>query len=128
MISMVNFQQQFFQLFDNIKNNLLNTINDFMQHSPQASPLYVMLIFLAMLLVLHIIKKRKVAKINAKNTFNHKDVESIAGDNIIATQLDLARAYIEMGKNNLAKNMLYQIKKQGTVEQKQQAKKLLESL
>ena len=56
---------------------------------------------------------------------NHLDVESIAGEDTISTQLDLARAYIEIGQNKSAQTMLEYILAQGNDEQRMEAKQLL---
>lgn len=48
----------------------------------------------------------------------------IAGDDLIATQLDLARAYIETGKNSLARTILEPIIAQGNEVQQQEALRL----
>lgn len=52
-------------------------------------------------------------------------LEAIAGDNIISTQLDLARAYIEIGKHDLAKKILKGVATQGSIAQKNEARTLL---
>ena len=46
-------------------------------------------------------------------TITSHDIKAIAGDDIVATQLDLARAYMETGKKSLAKKMLEYVAKQG---------------
>jgi FimV-like protein len=56
------------------------------------------------------------------------DLESIAGDDCIATQLDLARAYIETGRLKSAKKILDLALKQGTDLQKREAQELLLTL
>jgi FimV-like protein len=53
------------------------------------------------------------------------DITAIAGDDVIATQLDLARAYIETGRKQLAKKILEYVLAQGSVTQKNEAEKLL---
>lgn len=53
------------------------------------------------------------------------DINAIAGDDALATQLDLARAYIETGKIQLAKKILSHVIEKGTVIQKQEAHTLL---
>lgn len=53
------------------------------------------------------------------------DYSVIAGDDVIATQLDLARAYIETGKSYLAKNILESVIKQGSDAQQKEAQYLL---
>ncbi|VVC75863.1 hypothetical protein AQUSIP_11600 [Aquicella siphonis] len=53
------------------------------------------------------------------------DLTAISGDDIIATQLDLARAYIESGKNDLAKTILHYVAEQGSASQQQEAQQLM---
>lgn len=56
------------------------------------------------------------------------DFTAIAGDDLISTQLDLARAYIETDKRQLAKTILDLVVKQGTKAQKDEAQELLSYL
>lgn len=72
-----------------------------------------------------ILKKSTLGE--SKTNFN-KDITAIAGDDIIATQFDLARAYIETGNGSQAKNILKSIVAQGNAEQRQEAKHLLSLL
>jgi FimV-like protein len=65
----------------------------------------------------------------AANTFtiSSKDIETIAGDDIMLTQLDLARAYIETGRKNLARNILNNVVQNGSSELQREARSLLEN-
>jgi FimV-like protein len=56
------------------------------------------------------------------------DFTAIAGDNIQTAQLDLAKAYIEMGQKPAAKKILQQTYKQGSPAQKAAARQLLKAL
>lgn len=56
------------------------------------------------------------------------DITAIAGDDIIATQLDLARAYIETDQNELAKKILEYVAEKGKMSQQNEARELLSSL
>jgi len=56
------------------------------------------------------------------------DLSAIAGDDVIATQLDLARAYIETDKKTLAKDILTSIVVQGDAAQQKEARHLLNSI
>lgn len=56
------------------------------------------------------------------------DVSAIAGDDPMATQLDLARAYIETGKNQFAKLILAAVIREGSSPHQEEAKKLLSSI
>ena len=58
----------------------------------------------------------------------NKDLDAIAGDDIMATQLDLAKAYIEMNQKKSAKKMLKSVAKQGTKVQQAEAHRLIKSL
>jgi len=53
------------------------------------------------------------------------DLNAISGDDVVATQLDLARAYIESGKKNLALKILEQVLKQGSNIQQVEAQRLI---
>jgi FimV-like protein len=53
------------------------------------------------------------------------DVSAIAGNDLMETQLDLARAYIETGKVNVAKKILKQVMTQGNASERQEAEQLL---
>jgi len=56
------------------------------------------------------------------------DIASIAGEDILSTQLDLAKAYIETGKTQLAKKILVSVKAQGSAVQQQEAQQLLSTI
>lgn len=58
-------------------------------------------------------------------TITSNDITAIAGDDVIATQLDLARAYIETGKQQLAKKILQYAIEHGSDKQQQEAHSLL---
>lgn len=53
------------------------------------------------------------------------DVSAIAGDDVITTQLDLARAYIETNKKQAAKKILEMIMIEGNDSQQEEAKFLM---
>lgn len=55
------------------------------------------------------------------------DFTSISGDDVLATQLDLARAYIETGKKQQARRILNSVLTQGSAGQQQEAQQLLNS-
>lgn len=52
------------------------------------------------------------------------EVDAIAGDDVIATQLDLARAYIETGKKQMAQALLRVVIERGSASQRQEAEAL----
>lgn len=54
-----------------------------------------------------------------------RDMEAIAGDDLLATQLDLARAYLESDKKQFAKKILEQVLEQGSATQQMEARQLL---
>lgn len=53
------------------------------------------------------------------------DITAIAGDDMISTQLDLARAYIETNQKELAVDILHVIARRGSVAQQNEANRLL---
>ena len=53
------------------------------------------------------------------------DIKAIAGDSVMATQLDLARGFIEIGKATLAKKILRHVLEKGNPEYQAIAKKLM---
>lgn len=57
-----------------------------------------------------------------------QDIKAIAGDDIITTQLDLARAYIEIGKKKLARKILDHVTQHGNSSQQQAAQHLMMNL
>jgi len=57
-----------------------------------------------------------------------RDIKAIAGDNVLATQLDLAKAYVELGKKNLARQILTHVLKNGDHHQQQIAQELMRHL
>ena len=59
---------------------------------------------------------------------SHKDIAAIAGDDVAGTQLDLAKAYIEMDQKSHAKRILNDTLKQGNPAQQAAARQLLETL
>lgn len=90
------------------------------------------------LLVIFIIYKSRVNKQSATESnvlenkkpttvITSKDIRAIAGDDMMVTQLDLARAYIELGKKKLAKQILDHVIKHGNASQQQSARQLMAS-
>ncbi|OGT38821.1 MAG: hypothetical protein A3F12_04750 [Gammaproteobacteria bacterium RIFCSPHIGHO2_12_FULL_38_14] len=59
-------------------------------------------------------------------TITSNDIKAIAGEDVTATQLDLARAYIEVGKTQLAKKILEFVIHEGSGKTQQEAKQLLQ--
>lgn len=58
-------------------------------------------------------------------TITSQDISAIAGDDVMATQLDLARAYIESGRKILAKRILEHVAEFGKIAQQREAQNLL---
>lgn len=74
------------------------------------------------------IKTETSSKITAANSISSQDIKAIAGDDVMTTQLDLARAYIEMGKKQLAKKILQHVKDNGNSMQQDDAQQLMQNL
>lgn len=62
---------------------------------------------------------------NNVTVITSRDIKAIAGDSVMATQLDLARAYIELGKRNLARQILNHVIQHGTSSEKETAEQLM---
>lgn len=73
----------------------------------------------------HPLRSEEINATSKTFTISSKDIETISGDNLLSTQLDLARAYLETDRKNLAKNILNNVLQQGSVEQRQEAERLL---
>ena len=91
-----------------------------------------MVVFLTLLLVALKLEEpadmaRKIMRSRSAKK-KREDIQAIAGDDMVTTQLDLARAYIEMNDKNLAKQVLDRAMKQGNATQQQEAKQLLTEL
>lgn len=54
------------------------------------------------------------------------DCTTFSGEDVFATQLDLARAYIETGKTSVAKKILSGVIKKGTAIHQEEAQRLLQ--
>lgn len=68
---------------------------------------------------------RSPKKDKAMPVLDEAELNAIAGDDVIATQLDLARAYIETANIDLAKSILKAVLKQGNKGQQDEARELL---
>ncbi len=83
-------------------------------------------------------KKKRMIKITPKSVrepikkstvvITSQDIKAIAGEDMIATQLDLARAYIEIGKIRLAKKILDHVAQHGNSGQQRAAYQLMTTL
>lgn len=62
-----------------------------------------------------------------KTAITSSDLQAIAGDDVVDTQLDLARAYLETGRHELAQKLLQSILTTGSAADRQEAQRLLSS-
>jgi pilus assembly protein FimV len=60
--------------------------------------------------------------------FGLDDGDLLAGTDVVGTKLDLARAYIDMGDNDSARDILTEVIEEGNDKQKQEAKGLVEKI
>ncbi|MEO8963898.1 MAG: FimV/HubP family polar landmark protein [Gammaproteobacteria bacterium] len=92
----------------------------------QLSPRGCLIVSGILLLVLFILKFRKTPPAETKMLAGatSEDIDAIAGDDVISTQLDLARALIEMDKKDLAMPILKEVMLRGDVLQKREAEQL----
>ena len=73
---------------------------------------------------LYCILKPRHVKPSSSTPIELDGISAIAGEDVLATQLDLARAYIETGKKQSAKKILEYVIKQGSAAQQDEAKEL----
>lgn len=102
---------------------LTNPVTNFLMADNIALCLFLMTNFFVIALLVTVIMRQK-----KQTRFSNSVVTAIAGDNVVATQLDLAKAYIEMNQKNLAKQMLKDVAKQGSKPQKREARLLMKAL
>lgn len=62
-----------------------------------------------------------LASVKPSLIITSQDIKAIAGEDIMATQLDLAQAYIELDKKKLAKKILDHVVEHGNAFQQQEA-------
>lgn len=105
----------------------------FAQHNSIMFVSIVIISFIAIfILIILLLNPKKVS--HATSTTEHnspittQDMSAIAGDDVCVTQLDLARAYIELGKTASAKQILENVMLEGDHNQQQTAKELLLTL
>jgi len=60
--------------------------------------------------------------------FGLDDSDLLAGTDVVGTKLDLARAYIDMGDNDSARDILTEVIEEGSPTQKQEAQGLVEKI
>lgn len=60
--------------------------------------------------------------------FGLDDGDLLAGTDVVGTKLDLARAYIDMGDNDSARDILKEVTEEGNDQQKQEAQSLMEKI
>src|SRR5688572_29003856 len=86
------------------------------------SPIITIVISVSVLyLILFFVRKKQGSKKIPKpatsrpsnRILTSQDIRAISGEDVMATQLDLARAYIEMGKKSLAKQILQHVTQHG---------------
>lgn len=90
--------------------------------------------------LIRLITRKSNKKSNCENELNEKhekeskiiitsqDIRAIAGEDVMHTQLDLAKAYIELGKNKLAKKILQHVLQNGNTDHKKAAEQLIANL
>ncbi len=99
---------------------------------------FILYLLVSLISKLHRLKNRPMAEMSKKTLTNtqanvttiitSQDIRAIAGEDVMVTQLDLARAYIELGKNNLAKKILNHVINHGNIENKKAAEQLIANL
>lgn len=75
-----------------------------------------------------ILNIKNITDVKTTAHFSPQDVAAISGEDVITTQLDLARAYIELDKRIMAKEILKIIIENGHSLQQAEAQRLLNTL
>ncbi|OAI48723.1 hypothetical protein AYO45_04360 [Gammaproteobacteria bacterium SCGC AG-212-F23] len=92
----------------------------------------IILFFISLILLFAPRKKnpatQEESQIPSSYAVSSQDIRAVAGDDILATQLDLARAYLEMGKKSLAQKILTHVSEHGNQQQCTEAKYLLDNI
>jgi FimV-like protein len=88
---------------------------------------YLLLAIVTLLIIFILLPRTKRKKIS-NDRFHLKDINIIAGEDVLATQLDLAKAYLEMDQKKLAKKALKRVAKKGTLSQQKEARNLMKAL
>lgn len=115
------------QLLINLKNILLEVNHEI---TPQGC-IVIAIIFSMVFFILKLQKPAKNKTPTAKPANNEsyfpdqQNIKAIAGDDEITTQLDLARAYIEMDQKDLAKPILHHVIANGNTVQQSEAQQLI---
>lgn len=102
----------------------------------ESSNLYLLVVssFIALTLTFLIlallnVKKPKIENVSqSSSAISSHDIKAIAGEDVMTTQLDLARAYIEMDNKQLAKKILEEVLEHGDQFHKQEAHALISTL
>lgn len=127
-------QDQISQFFSNYLQNLKELFNYI---ASSALPWNAILIFIVLYTTLLLIRFRKkhlqktkkpISTGPSTRVLSSQDIRAISGGDVMATQLDLARAYIEMDKTSLAKKILLHVAEHGNPAQQQEARQLVNVL
>jgi FimV-like protein len=109
----------------------LNPLIEYLSANPISYDAFIVLLLaLVAFLFLRLARKKplQTASLTHADNADPKDINAIAGDDVVSTQLDLAKAYIEMNQKKIAKEMLNAIIKIGSSHQKNEARLLIQSL
>ncbi len=122
-------------MYDNYLQQFLTLIEPYLSYLSQDMMLKDCLLVTGFLLLILIASRLKNSKKtqsahmkNTMRTVTNQHLDSIAGDDVLTTQLDLARAYIEMGEKKLAIAILKQVTEEGNPLQQRQAEQLMTGL
>jgi FimV-like protein len=88
----------------------------------------LLIFILGLYLIFRKSSPKQTRQTNPRAAESLQDLSAIAGEDVITTQLDLARAYIETGHMQSAKDILDYVIKQGNTTQQQEAQQLLNGI
>jgi FimV-like protein len=106
----------------------LSPVITYLSMHPRMNYILLTLIFLLLVLLLALSRKKTPLRTSSLSQLAETELRAIAGDDVISSQLDLAKAYIEMNQKKIARDMLDSVIKKGSSHQQDAARLLIQSL
>jgi FimV-like protein len=106
----------------------LNPLVTYLSENLTAYDALVASILVLLVVLLFLTRRKKPLQTAVLTQPRQADIHAVAGDDVLSTQLDLAKAYIEMNQKKIASEMLNAILKKGSNRQKDEARHLISSL
>lgn len=117
----------------NVNQSVSNELEQF-EHLPAIVSIVLIIIVLALVLLIFFSYSLSIKRGNnpksqpSKPTLASESLSSVSGEDIYASKLDLARAYIDMEDNQSAKLVLHDVAANGSPTQRKEATRLLNEM